>query len=77
MSWEIIVPVVIGGLLTIAGGFAAEWWRGQREDQREAERAARTSLQALRGGWAREFGVTDLDDNGEWVVGDLSRLSDH
>ena len=23
---------------------------------------------------AREYGVADLDDNGEWVVGDLSRL---
>lgn len=25
---------------------------------------------------AREYGVADLDDNNEWVVGDLSRLSD-
>lgn len=25
---------------------------------------------------AREYGVADLDDNGEWVVGDLSRLDD-
>jgi hypothetical protein len=24
---------------------------------------------------AREYGVADLDENGEWVVGDLSRLS--
>jgi hypothetical protein len=24
---------------------------------------------------AREYGVADLDDDGEWVVGDLSRLS--
>ena len=23
---------------------------------------------------AREYGVADLDDDGEWVVGDLSRL---
>ena len=23
---------------------------------------------------AREYGVADLDENGEWVVGDLSRL---
>ena len=23
---------------------------------------------------AREYGVADLDDNGKWVVGDLSRL---
>jgi hypothetical protein len=24
---------------------------------------------------AREYGVADLNDNGEWVVGDLSRLA--
>jgi hypothetical protein len=24
---------------------------------------------------AREYGVADLDDDGEWVVGDLSRLN--
>jgi hypothetical protein len=24
---------------------------------------------------AREYGVADLDENGEWVVGDLSRLN--
>jgi hypothetical protein len=24
---------------------------------------------------AREYGVADLNDDGEWVVGDLSRLS--
>ena len=24
---------------------------------------------------ARDYGVADLDENGEWVVGDLSRLS--
>jgi exoribonuclease II len=23
---------------------------------------------------AREYGVADLDENGEWVVGDLRRL---
>jgi hypothetical protein len=23
---------------------------------------------------AREYGVADLDDSGEWVVGDVSRL---
>jgi hypothetical protein len=23
---------------------------------------------------AREYGVADLDEDGEWVVGDLSRL---
>ena len=25
---------------------------------------------------AREYGVADLDENGEWVVGDLSRLGE-
>jgi hypothetical protein len=24
---------------------------------------------------AREYGVADLDESGEWVVGDLSRLN--
>jgi hypothetical protein len=26
---------------------------------------------------AREYGVADLDESGEWVVGDLGRLETH
>jgi hypothetical protein len=48
MSWDVIVPVVVGGVLTVAGGFAATWWRSRREDEREQQRAARASLQAIR-----------------------------
>jgi hypothetical protein len=35
---------------------------------------ARLELALLDPQVARELGVADLDDNGEWVVGDLSRL---
>jgi hypothetical protein len=46
--WEIVLPVILGGLLTIAGGFAAEWWRHRGLARATEAQRERQTNQAVR-----------------------------
>jgi hypothetical protein len=47
-SWEVVLPVLASGLLTILGGFIAEWWRRRQANATAARQVECQVPQAAR-----------------------------